>query len=114
MGTPLDALKLKGDVNKFVDQIRSGVGDISQQLKVNKSLILNNTSEPVNFYVYNYVDNAYWISAMHSLAAPNKAVAVAASGVAFKIHPNDNKQQEFLVDPGRAYIYNGPGDITPV
>ncbi|MEM1130790.1 MAG: hypothetical protein AAGH83_09745 [Pseudomonadota bacterium] len=39
---------------------------------------------------------------------------MAASGVAFKIHPKDNKKQEFLVDPGKGYVYNGSGDVDEV
>lgn len=106
--------KLKGDVNKFVDQLRDGVAGIADQLKIGKAIIFNNTDKPVNFYVYNYADTVYWVSAMHVLVAPGKAGAVSASGVSFKIHPNDNKDQEFLVDPKKAYVYNGPGDVEEV
>lgn len=106
--------KVKGNLNQFVEQVKDGVSEIADQLKINKALIYNNTGEPVNFYVYNYIDTAYWISAMHTLVAPGKVGSVAASGVSFKVHPNDNKKHEFLVDPRKAYIYNGPGDIEEV
>lgn len=98
-------------VNELHDQLRKDVGEVAQALKIGKAAILNATSKPVNFYVYNYVDSAYWISAMHTLVAPGKVGAVMASGAAFKVHPDDNKTHEFLVTPGRAYIYRGPGDI---
>lgn len=103
-----------GDLNKFVDQVYNGIGFIADALKVNKALVYNNTKQAVNFYVYNYVDVVYWISAMHTLVAPNKVGAVAASGTVFKIHPNDNKDHEFLVEPHKAYVYFGPGDIVEV
>jgi hypothetical protein len=102
------------NLNKFVDQVRSATGEIADQLKINKAVVINATEKPVNFYVYNYVDNAYWISAMHTLVAPGKVGAVMASGKAFKVHPDDKKDQEFLATPGKAYIYRGPGDIEEV
>lgn len=108
------SIDIKGNLNKFTDQVKSGIGDIAQQLKVNKAAVLNATDKPVNFYVYNYIDNAYWISAMHALVAPGKVTALMASGVAFKVHPNDVKNHEFLVTPGKAYIYKGPGDVEEV
>lgn len=107
-------VNLEGDANKFVDQIKGGIGDIAEQLKVNASLIFNNSSKPVNFYVYNYADSVFWISAMHTMVAPNKVGKVAASGVAFKVHPDDNKDHEFLVEPHKAYIYWGPGSIDEI
>jgi hypothetical protein len=111
---PEELKNLKGDANKFVDQIYNGVGVVADQLKVNNAIIYNYTDSPVNFYVYNYSDTVYWVSAMHTLVAPEKAGAVAASGVTFKIHPNDNKDQEFLVEPHKAYIYFGPGDVMEI
>lgn len=108
------SVNVKGNVNKFVDQVRSATGEIADQLKINKSVVINATDKPVNFYVYNYVDNVYWISAMHTLVAPGKVGAVMASGKAFKVHPDDKKEQEFLVTPGKAYVYRGPGDIEEV
>lgn len=107
-------ISLEGNLNTLVTQIRSGVGDIAKSLEIGKAVILNNSGKPVNFYVYNYIDTVFWVSAMHTLVASGKPGIVSASGKAFKIHPNDNANQEFLVEPGKAYIYNGPGDIDPV
>ncbi|MBI6629932.1 hypothetical protein [Pontibaca salina] len=110
----IDLSNVSGDANKFVDQVTKGIGDIAQQLKVNKALVFNHTDKPVNFYVYNYADNLYWISAMHTLVAPGKVGAVAASGVSFKVHPGDNTEHQFLVEPGKAYLYHGPGSVEEV
>jgi hypothetical protein len=106
--------KFKGDANKFADQVREGVESIAGQLKIGKALIFNGTDKPVNFYVYNYIDTVYWVAAMHTLVAPGKVGAVAASGTSFKVHPDDDKAKEFLVDPGKAYLYGGPGDVEEV
>jgi hypothetical protein len=48
------------------------------------------------------------------LVASGKHGTVAASGTTFKVHPNQDKGQEFLVEPGKAYVYGGPGDVELV
>jgi len=77
-------------------------------------LIVNGSKAPVTFFVYNYVDSIHWVSAMKVLVAPGKTGVAVASGAFFKIHPNDKQEQEFLVAPGKAYVYHGPGDVDTV
>jgi hypothetical protein len=48
------------------------------------------------------------------LVAPGYYGTVAASGVSFKIHPNNKREAEFVVSPGKAYIYRGPGAVEQV
>jgi hypothetical protein len=50
----------------------------------------------------------------HALVAPGYYGRVAASGVSFKIHPNNKREAEFIVSPGNAYIYRGPGPVEQV
>jgi hypothetical protein len=105
-------VKVKGDLNKFYDQARKDISSLIGGARVNGAVIFNNTDKPVNFYVYNYVDTVYWIAAQKTLVAPQRYGTVAASGVFFKIHPNDNKNEEYLVEPKKAYVYHGPGDMA--
>ena len=77
-------------------------------------MIYNDTKDSVTFQVYNYIDVVYWKDAMHALVAPGYYGTVAASGVSFKIHPNNKREAEFLVSPGKAYIYRGPGAVEQV
>jgi hypothetical protein len=107
-------VKAKVDLNKFVEQARSGIGELLHGAAVRSSVIYNNSKAPVTFYVYNYIDIVYLVSAQKALVAPGYYGVVAASGEFYKIHPNDKKEQEFLVAPGRAYVYNGPGQIESV
>lgn len=104
----------KVDLNTFMDQARSSIGTLLHGAAVRSSVIYNNTKAPVTFYVYNYIDPVYLVSAQKALVAPSYYGIVAASGEYYKIHPNDKKEQEFLVAPGRAYVYHGPGQVEPV
>jgi len=63
----------------------------------------------VTFEVYNYIDCVNWVPAQKTFCASGEQATVAASGLHFKIHPNGNKEHEFLVAPRQAYIYRGPG-----
>ena len=105
---------VKGNLNKFYDQAREDVASLIQGAKVGSAVIFNDTGDPVTFYAYNYADTVYLVSAQHTLVAPGKAGTVIASGVAFKVHPNDNKAHEFTVSPNTAYVYHGPGDVETV
>jgi len=111
MSATLDA---KIDLNKFYEIAREDIAKLIGVAAVNSAAIFNNTSNNVTFYVYNYIDTVHWVSAQKVLVAPGKYGTVAASGAFFKIHPNDHKQEEFLVAPHKAYVYSGPGDISPV
>lgn len=113
METTVD-VSLEGDLNKLGDQlidlIKSGIGG----LRVEQALIANASNKPMTFYVYNYVDSVYWVSAMKVLIAPGQTGVVAASGAFFKIHPEDRKEHEFLVAPGGAYAYFSPGHVESI
>ena len=100
------------DLNKFYKQARGDIASLIGGAGVNAAVIFNNTKDPVTFYVYNYIDTVYWVAAQQSLAAPGHYTTVAASGTTFKIHPNNNKDAQFLVAPHKAYVYNGPGAVT--
>lgn len=104
--------KLEGDINKFYDQASKDIGALISGAAVGSAVIFNGTSQPVTFYVYNYIDTAYWVPAQKTLIASGKYGPVAASGNTFKVHPNNNHDHEFLVEPGAAYVYGGPGDLT--
>lgn len=108
----IDEAQITGDLNKLSDQIVDLVKGAITGLRVDQALIVNDTRAPVTFYVYNYADSVYWVSAMKAKIAPQKSGMVAASGVFFKIHPNDDKSNEFLVAPGKAYVYRGAGDVS--
>ena len=108
----MDVPKIKGDVNKIHDQLRNDINDLLTGAKINGVVIFNNTSAPITFFAYNYVDNVFWVAAQKTLVAPQKSGVVAASGAFFKIHPDDKKEHEFLVAPGNGYVYQGPGDIV--
>ena len=98
----------KVDINKFYEVARRDVASLVGGLSVNAS------GAAVTFFVYNYIDTVYWISAAKVLVADGYYGSVVASGKFFKIHPNDNKSEEFLVAPHTAYIYSGPGKLEKV
>lgn len=105
---------IQGDLNKFYQDARQDIASLLGAAGVKSAVIFNDTPNPVQFYVYNYIDTAYWVSAAKPLAAAGKYVTVAASGDQYKIHPNDEKNHQFLVAPGKAYVYKGPGDVEEV
>lgn len=107
-------VELSGDVNTFYKDAREDISKLIAGASVDSAVVFNNTKEPVTFYVYNYIDTVYWVSAQRTLVAPGRYGTVVASGKFFKVHPNDNKDLEFLVAPGKAYVYNGPGSINEV
>lgn len=107
----LENVKASVNLNKFYDQASHDLERLLNGAAVGSAVIFNATSQPITFYAYNYVDTVYWVSAQKTLVAPDKSGTVAASGNFFKIHPNDHKGEEFLVRPGKAYVYRGPGDL---
>lgn len=108
------SVDIKGDINKFYEVAREDIGRLIAGASVNSAVIFNATDAKVTFYIYNYIDNVYWVSAQKTLVAPGAYGVVAASGAFFKVHPNDNKNEEFLVAPHKAYIFRGPGSLEMV
>lgn len=104
----------KMNVNKFVDLVKEGITALIPVASVHDAAIFNDSGSDVTFYVYNYADTVHWISAMKSRVANQHFGIVAASGAFFKIHPNGDSNQEFLVAPHAAYIYRGPGKLEKV
>lgn len=102
------------DLAEFYRMAREDISSLIGLAAVNGAVIYNDTDKPVTFYVYNYIDSVYWISAQKTCVAPGAYGTVAASGAFFKIHPNDDKEHEFLVAPHKAYVYSGPGRVTNV
>ncbi|MBM3526599.1 MAG: hypothetical protein FJX62_00770 [Alphaproteobacteria bacterium] len=107
-------VKAKVDLNKFYDQASKDIGGLIQGAAVNGAVIYNNTDKNVTFDVYNYIDSVNWIPAQKTLVAPGFYGTVVASGKFFKVHPNNNKNEEFLVAPHKAYVYDGPGKLQTV
>lgn len=107
-------IKAKININEFYRQLEGGLGKLIAGACVDSAVIFNNSDAPVTFYVYNYTDGVFWVSAMKCLVAPGSYGVVAASGAFFKIHPNDNKAEEFLVAPFNAYVYQGAGKVEKV
>lgn len=105
-------LEAEINLNEFYKDARD---DVKKLLKsVNSAVIFNASGKDVTFYVYNYIDTVFWVSAQKTKIADGYYGDVAASGTFFKIHPNDNSSDEFLVAPGNAYVYKGPGKIEKV
>lgn len=104
-------VNIEGDINKFYEVARKDVAKLIEGAAVKGAAIFNASGSNVTFYAYNYIDTVYWVSAMKVLVASGNYGTVAASGTFFKIHPNDHKNEEFLVEPGHAYVYKGPGKL---
>lgn len=99
------------DLNKFHELASKDIAKLIAGAAVDGAVVFNNTNKPVTFHVYNYSDLVNWVPAQKTLVAPGSYGTVAASGVFFKIHPNNNRDEEFLVAPGKAYVYSGPGRL---
>ena len=99
------------DLNKFYKLASKDIGKLIAGAAVDGAVVFNNSNKAVTFHVYNYSDLVNWVPAQKTLVGPGAYGTVAASGVFFKIHPNNNKDEEFLVAPGKAYVYSGPGRL---
>ncbi|MDP2699277.1 hypothetical protein [Thalassospira sp.] len=97
------------DLNKFHELASKDIGKLIAGAAVKGAVIFNNSNKPVTFHVYNYSDLVNWVPAQKTTIAPGSYGTVAASGVFFKVHANNNHDEEFLVAPGKAYVYSGPG-----
>ena len=53
----------KVDINKFYEVARRDVASLVGGLSVNAAVIYNASGAAVTFFVYNYIDTVYWISA---------------------------------------------------
>jgi hypothetical protein len=102
------------DLNQFYTEARKDISSLIGAAAVNGAVIFNDSKDNVTFHVYNYIDTVHWIDAMRTLVAPGHYGTVAASGDFFKIHPNNRKEEEFLVAPKKAYVYKGPGALQEV
>jgi hypothetical protein len=107
-------LDISVNANDFYERASSDIKALIGGMEVGKAVIFNDTKDAVTFWVYNYIDTVHWVEAMKTQVASGYYGTVAASGVSFKIHPNKDKNAEFLVSPGEAYIYRGPGAVLNV
>lgn len=108
----MESTQLTGkEIQEFYRLAREDIKALLKDAAVGSAVVFNHSDSPVTFYVYNYIDTVYLVSAQRTRVAPKKYGAVVASGSHFKIHPDDNKNHEFMVSPGKAYVYNGPGDV---
>ena len=105
-------VNVKDELNDFYVRVKGGVSNLIGGAAADSAVIFNATGEPVTFFAYNYVDTVYWIPAQKTFVPSGKYGTVAASGEHFKIHPNDNENEEYLVEPGKAYVYAGRGELT--
>jgi hypothetical protein len=102
------------DLNQFYEQARKDIASLIGGMGVNSAAIFNASKDNVTFHAYNYIDSVHWVDAMRTLVAPGHYGTVAASGNFFKVHPNNKREEEFLVSPGKAYVYKGPGALEQV
>ncbi len=109
-----EKLNVTMDANNFMDQAMKGIGSLLAGAAVDSAVIYNDTKEMVTFHAYNYTDGLYLVDAMRALVAPGHYGTVAASGTTFKIHPHNKREYEFVVAPGKAYVYKGPGAVQTV
>jgi len=107
-------VKLDGNLNKFYQDARDDITKLIGGAAIKAAVIFNNSPNPVTFFVYNYSDGINLVPAQKVLVAPGHQGIVAASGVYFKIHPNNNRKAEFLVEPKQAYVFHGYGKVEPV
>jgi len=105
---------LEGDLNQFYQDARDDITRLIGGAAVKAAVIFNNSPNNVTFFVYNYSDGINLIPAQKVLVAPGHRGIVAASGVYFKIHPNNNRDAEFLVEPMQAYVFHGYGKVEPI
>lgn len=108
------APQIKMDVNKFYSVARKDIKELIKGAGIGSAVIYNATNQPVTFYAYNYIDIVYAVDAAHTKVAPGYYGAVSASGTKFKINPDKNVDDQFEVEPGKAYVYEGPGAVSPV
>ncbi|WP_417552675.1 hypothetical protein [Marinomonas fungiae] len=107
-------MSTKIDINKFYELAREDISKLIDGAAVNSSAIFNASGEDVNFAVYNYIDVFYEIPAQEGLVAKDYYGTVAASGTHFKVNPNKVVAHQFLVKPGKAYVYRGPGKLEEI
>lgn len=108
------AIEAQMDVNKFYELARHDLASLIGGAGVHSAVIFNDSGHDVTFNVYNYVDILYAIPAQTTRVASSFCGRVAASGVEIKVHPNGDRNSEFLVRPGKAYVYFGPGKVKEV
>lgn len=110
----MDGMDVKLDGNQVASQLIDLLHEGVRQARVNEAVVGNGTGSTIKLSVYNYIDTVYLVAAQTVNVAPGKAGRVAASGDVFKIHVNDNKSEEYLVAPGKAYLYQGLGAFGEV
>ena len=102
-------VEAKIDVNEFYKLVREDIKSLIGGAGVNAAVIFNNTAEDIEFHVYNYIDTLYAIPAMKTRIASKWSGTVACSGTQFKVHPRNQAGEQKVVEPGKAYVYHGPG-----
>ncbi|MEP6018898.1 MAG: hypothetical protein ABJ251_10525 [Paracoccaceae bacterium] len=97
----------KVDLNTFVDQ----AAKLAKKLDAGTALIYNHSGKMVRFYCYNGGDFVKAIAYSKPNIATGYCGEIAAGGSVFKVHPDKNGKNEFLVKPGHAYVFKGAGKI---
>lgn len=97
----------KVDLNTFVDQ----AAKLAKELDAGTALIYNHSGKAVRFYCYNGGDFITAVAYSKPNIANGYSGEIAAGGSTFKVHPDDNEKNEFLVKPRHAYVFKGAGKI---
>ncbi|WP_067149223.1 hypothetical protein [Pseudotamlana agarivorans] len=102
------------NVNDFYNICMNDIGKLVSGVSKGSAIIFNDTGKPVDFYVYNSMDSMCWLPTQKINITHGNYGTITASGKYFKIHPDKNKINEFLVVPNEAYIYKGPGVLVHI
>ncbi|WP_194767509.1 hypothetical protein [Tamlana sp. I1] len=108
------SLEANINVNDFYNIAMKDIGKLVSGISSGSAIIFNDTGKQIDFYVYNYIDSLCWITMKKVKIAHGSYGTITAYGKYFKIHPDKNKVNEFLVAPNEAYIYKGPGELVHI
>lgn len=100
----------KVDLNEFAKQ----AGSAAKGLDAGTALLYNASKSSVQFYCYNGGDFIQAIPYSKPTIASGYAGTIAAGGSNFKVFADNKGDAEFLVKPGRAYIFHGKGAVEEV
>ncbi|MBR9829933.1 MAG: hypothetical protein GYB41_15080 [Oceanospirillales bacterium] len=107
-------LNTKMDLEEFYEIAQKDIQKIIGNTAKNSAIIFNNSGRDIDFHVYNYIESAYWLAASHTFISNKNIGIITANGSFFKVKPDNYYNEEFLVQPNRAYIYKGLYDLKEI